>query len=72
MSTANIGWAFLAVGGLIQIATGMYESSAQLNNVTFDQTTFGQLVGPINKILPIPLGYSAMIVGGFLVLCDAM
>jgi hypothetical protein len=60
VSRTTIGWLLLVAGVAIQVATGFSQADAQVNNVTTDQTTFGAIVGPLNKISPVPLGYALM------------
>jgi hypothetical protein len=59
----QIGWGLLIVGGILQVAEGFAQADATLGNVTYDQTAVGSIVAPIEKVLPIPLGYTLIVAG---------
>ena len=67
MNKTTLGWLLIVAGLGIQLATGFAQADAQVNNVTTDQTPFGAIVGPLNKISPVPVGY-ALIGAGAIVL----
>jgi hypothetical protein len=53
----TIGWGLLIAGVGVQVVTVLAQQQASLDNVPLDQTMFGQVVGPINSKLPVPLGW---------------
>jgi hypothetical protein len=67
MNYKHVGWSLVIIGALVQTAEAMSKSSALLNNTQYSQTSIGQIVTPIEKFLPVTLGWT-MIAGGSLLL----
>lgn len=59
----TIGWGFLVIGAVVQVVEGLAQADATLNNTSFDQTAAGVILAPIDKMLPVSLGYTLMITG---------
>lgn len=67
----RLGWGLVIVGTVLQMAESAAKASATLNNVQFNTTTLGALVAPIEKITPLPLGWTLLISGAaVLVYCN--
>lgn len=63
MNKKHLAYALIGLGGLIQVVEGIYQSEASIQNITYDQTSFGAIIGPLEKRLPIPLGYMLLVAG---------
>lgn len=63
MNKKQVAYSLMGIGALIQVVEGIYQSEAAINNINYDQTSFGALIGPLEKRLPIPLGYMLLIAG---------
>ena len=57
------GWLLLIGGLLVQAAETTARADAQLNNVNFNDSGFGKLVGPVEKVLPISFGWALTLTG---------
>jgi hypothetical protein len=67
MNLKHVAWSLVIIGALVQTAESMSKSSALLNNIQYSQTSIGQVTTPIEKFLPITLGWT-MIASGSLLL----
>jgi hypothetical protein len=67
MTRKQIGWAFLILGGTLQVAEGLAQADATLNGLQFNQTAIGSIVAPVEKVLPISMGWTVLLVGAALV-----
>jgi hypothetical protein len=63
MTKKHVAYGLIGLGAVIQVVEGIYQSEASIQNVTYDQTAFGALIGPLEKKLPIPLGYMLLVAG---------
>lgn len=54
------GWGLIVIGGLLQIVESTQKADATLNNVPFNTTGYGKLIGPLENVLPVPLGWSLL------------
>lgn len=63
MTTSHLGWGLVIGGIAVQALESMAQSDATLNNTTFANTGIGKLAAPIEKFLPVSLGFSMMLVG---------
>ena len=63
MNKKTVGWGLVIGGGLLQVAEGLAHADAALNNLTYDETAIGSLVGGVENYLPVSLGWSMVIVG---------
>jgi hypothetical protein len=68
MNKKTIGYSLIGLGAVIQVVEGIYQSEAAINNITYDQTAFGAILGPLEKKLPIPLGYMLLVAGVVIIL----
>lgn len=57
------GWGLVIVGGLLQAVETMQKANATVNNVPFNTTAYGKLIGPVEEVLPAPLGWSLVGIG---------
>lgn len=72
METLNgrhLGYLLMVGGAIVQISEAVAKASANASqdNVTFDQTTFGKIVAPIDSVLPISLGWALIVTGAIIV-----
>jgi len=66
MTKKHVAYGLIGIGALIQVVEGIYQSESAIKNITYDQTTFGAIIGPLEKRLPIPLGYMLLVAGALL------
>jgi hypothetical protein len=59
----KIGWGLIVLGVAVQIAESMAQSSATLNNTQYSASTIGAIVAPVEKVLPMQLGYTLIAAG---------
>jgi hypothetical protein len=63
MNSKHVGWLLLVGGAVVQVAETMGQAQANLNGLQFQDTTVGTLVAPIEKVLPVSLGWTLIISG---------
>jgi hypothetical protein len=68
MKPASIGLMIMIAGIGVITATTLAQKDADLKGIPLNQTSFGAIVGPINKNLPIPggAGLGLTIIGGIM------
>lgn len=66
-TSSKVGWWLLIGGGALQLAEGVGQADATLNNLQFSDTAIGKVVDPFEKFLPIPLGWTLVIIGATLI-----
>jgi hypothetical protein len=67
MNAKHAGWVLLVGGAAVQIAETMGKASAQLNGLQYQDSKIGAVVAPLEKILPLSLGWTMIMVGAALV-----
>lgn len=65
----QVGYLLLGGGAILQVSESMAKASVNSaqGNATFDQTPFGKIVAPIDSFLPVPLGWTLIILGAVIV-----
>lgn len=61
------GWGLIIAGGLLQAVETMQKADAAVNNVPFNTTGYGKIIGSVENYLPASLGWSMVGVGAVIV-----
>jgi hypothetical protein len=67
MTLKHVGWTLLIGGAAIQVAEAIAQADATLNNLQFQDTSVGTIVAPLEKVLPLSLGWTLIATGAVLV-----
>jgi hypothetical protein len=59
----RLGWTLIAIGAATEVAEMVAKNDAALKNLQFQDTKVGMITAPIEKVLPVSLGLSMIIVG---------